>query len=174
VDFLDRRAEYVGCGGGYITVDGEGRERARYLKPEDDAAIRSRALLANPMANSTTVFRRLVNGKPVLYDPAIRGFADWDFWLMMAGHGKLYNFPRYLAHYALWEGSGSFQASKSNARAAIQIVRKHRRAYQGFALALVLAYLNYGYACLPTPIRRVSYGTLSSLKKALASSGTAG
>jgi glycosyltransferase involved in cell wall biosynthesis len=169
VDFLDRNPDHVACGGGYIIVDGEGRQRAQYLKHEWDNAIRSRALLANPIVNSTAMFRRVVNGRPAMYDASMRGFADWDFWLMLANHGKLYNFRSYLAHYALWEGSGSFQASKTNARAAVQIVRKHRRSYNWYPLALLLAYLNFCYACLPASVRRLSYSTLSSIKKALAS-----
>ena len=171
VDFLDRNPDYVACGGGYVIVDQEGRKRGQFLKPENDADIRRRALLANPIANSTAMFRRVIAGAPVLYDPQVRGFADWDFWLGLAYQGKLYNFPSYLAHYALWEGSGSFQASRSNARAAVQIVRKHRTQYSGYSLALALSYMNLCYAYLPAPIRRVSYGTLSALKKALASAG---
>jgi len=176
VQFLDRDPAYVACGGGYVIIDQHGRKRGMFLKPEDDGAIRRRALLANPVANSTAVFRRVIQGRPALYDPAVRGFADWDFWLTLAQQGKLYNFPSYLAHYALWEGSGSFQASRSNARASVQIVRKHRRHYSGFPFAIILAYLNLCYSYLPAPIRRVSYGTLSALKKALASSrsGAAG
>jgi glycosyltransferase involved in cell wall biosynthesis len=171
VDFLDRNPEYVACGGGYVIVDQEGRKRGMFLKPEEDAAIRKRALLANPIANSTAMFRRIIAGAPALYDPEVRGFADWDFWLTLAHKGKLYNFPTYLAHYALWEGSGSFQASRTNARAAVQIVRKHRGQYRGFPFALLLSYLNLGYTYLPAPVRRVSYGTLSAMKKALASAG---
>src|SRR5579872_5175655 len=62
VEFLDSHAEYVGCGGGYVVVDQENRERGKFLKPEKDGAIRERALLANPVVNSTALFRRLVNG----------------------------------------------------------------------------------------------------------------
>jgi glycosyltransferase involved in cell wall biosynthesis len=174
VEFLDRNPEYVGCGGGYVIVDQDGRKRGMFLKPESDDAIRRRALLANPIANSTAMFRRVIAGAPAMYDPLVRGFADWDFWLSLAQQGKLYNFPTYLAHYALWEGSGSFQASRSNARAAVQIVKRHRGAYRGYGLALTLSYLNLCYAFLPAAVRRVSYGTLSAMKKALASAGKGG
>lgn len=170
VDFLDRNPEYVACGGGYIVLDRDGQQRGALFKPETDLAIRARALLANPIVNSTAVFRRVVNGEPVLYDTSMRQFADWDFWLTMGAKGKLYNFPCYLAHYALWEGGSSFQNQKANGRAAIRIVRKHRRHYQGYALALTLAWLYYLYACLPTLFRRASYGGLSAFKKVLASS----
>jgi glycosyltransferase involved in cell wall biosynthesis len=170
VDFLDRNPDHVACGGGYILVDEQESPLGMYFKPECDADIRARALLANPIANSTALFRRVVNGRPVRYDTAVRQFADWDFWLSLGAMGKLYNFPDYLAHYALWDGGSSFRNQKSNARAAIRIVCKHRRQYGGFALAIALAWLYFGYACLPAFIRRVSYETLSALKKGLASS----
>jgi glycosyltransferase involved in cell wall biosynthesis len=170
VDFLDRSPDFVGCGGGYIVIDQDGEERRRFLKPETNSAIRARALLANPVVNSTAVFRRVVNGKPALYDTSMRQFADWDFWLSMGEAGQLYNFPSYLAHYCLWEGGSSFRHQKANGRAAIRIVRKHRHHYGGFPTALGLAYLYYLYACLPAWFRRFSYGRVSALKKGLASS----
>jgi glycosyltransferase involved in cell wall biosynthesis len=170
VDFLDRNPEYVACGGGYIVLDQSGRQRGTFFKPETDRTIRAHALLANPVANCTAVFRRVVNGEPSLFDASLRQFADWDFWLTMGAKGKLYNFPCYLSNYTLWEGGSSFQHQKANGRAAIRIVRKHRNDYRAFSVGLTLAYLYYLYACLPVPIRRFSYTSLSALKKALASS----
>ncbi len=170
VEFLDRNPEYAACGGGYIIIDEKESPLHKFFKPELDSAIRSRALLANPIVNSTALFRRVVNGTPVRYDTSIRQFADWDFWLTVGSLGKLYNFPDYLAHYALWSGGSSFRNQKGNARAAIRIVYKHRREYRGFPLALFLACLYYGYACLPASLRQFSYGTLSALKKSWASS----
>ncbi len=170
VEFLDHNPEYVGCAGGYVAIDGEGRERGRFFKPESDADIRINALIANPIANSAAMFRRTVNGEPSLYDPGMLGFADWDFWLMMGTRGKLYNFPAHMAHYALWEGSGSFWSAKNNAVSAVRIVHRYRRHYRGYPVAILLACLNLCYACLPKPIRHLSYVSLSAFKKALASS----
>jgi glycosyltransferase involved in cell wall biosynthesis len=170
VSFLDTHPDYVGCGGGYVLIDENEAPIAMYFKPEHDAEIRARALLANPMVNSTALFRRVVNGQPVRYDTSIRQFADWDFWLTLGAMGKLYNFPVYLAHYALWGGGSSFRNQRGNARAAIRIVSKHRRQYRGFPVAILLAWLYFGYACLPGFVRRFSYETLSGFKKALASS----
>ena len=170
IDFLDRHPEHVACGAGYIIVDENESPIAEYLKPGPDDAIRARALLANPIVNSTSLFRRVVNGAPVRYDTSIRQFADWDFWLTMGAMGKLYNFPEHMAHYALWDGGSSFRNQRGNARAAIRIVCKHRRAYRRFSLALLLAGLYFCYSWLPLPVRRYSYESLSALKKALASS----
>jgi glycosyltransferase involved in cell wall biosynthesis len=170
VEFLDRNPEYVACGAGYIIVDQHGNERSRLLKPEEDEQIRASALLANPMVNCTAMFRRVVDGKPCLYDAGMTGFADWDFWLMLGTRGKLYNFPSYMAQYSLWEGSGSFHALRRNAFSAIRIVRRYRRQYRGFIAAFVLSCLYYGYAWMPIGVRRMSYRRLSALKKSLASS----
>jgi glycosyltransferase involved in cell wall biosynthesis len=168
VGFLDRNPSYVGCGGGYILIDQNDVERGTFFKPESDDDIRSGALLANPIANSTAMFRRVIGGRPALYDESMRGYADWDFWLSLGTAGKLFNFPRVLAHYALWEGGGSFRQHKVNARAGVAIIGKHRRHYRRFAAALPLAWAQYAYACLPQGIRRFSYYTLSSVKKSLA------
>src|SRR5690242_18037456 len=40
VDFLDAHPDYVACGGGYVLVDEQERQRGIFLKPEDDAGIR--------------------------------------------------------------------------------------------------------------------------------------
>ncbi len=167
IEFLDTHPEYVACAGGYIVVDGSGRELGRFIKPKEDSQVRERALIANPIANSTSVFRRLVGNAPVLYDTGLRQFADWDFWLTIGSKGKLYNFPEYLACYALWDGGSSFKHQKANARAAIRLIFKHRANYRGFPAALALACVYYGYAFLPGAVRRFSYEGLSALKKAL-------
>jgi len=170
VEFLDRNPDHVACGGGYVLMDVQGNERARFLKPETDARIRSAALLANPIGNSTALFRRLIGGELMLYDETMKGFADWDFWLQLGTLGKLYNFPEYLAHYSLWEGGGSFQRQGLNTQASIRIVRKFKGHYRWYWPALILAYLYLTYSKLPVGVRRYTYPKLSSLKKSLASS----
>jgi len=167
IEFLDTHPDYVGCAGAYIVVDAGGRERGRFTKPEKDREIRARALIVNPIANSTSVFRRLVKGGPALYDAGLRQFADWDFWLMMGAKGKLFNFPEYLTYYALWDGGSSFKHQKENARAALRIIFKHRASYPGFPAALAMAWLYFCYAHLPGPLRRISYERFSTFKKSL-------
>ncbi len=168
VDFLTQNLEYTGVGGAYIVVDQDGQQRGRFRKPGEDEAIRSSALMANPLANSTAMFRRVIAGQPALYDATLRQFADWDFWLTLGSQGKLCNFPEDLAYYALWPGGSSFRHIRANARAGLQIVNKHRGHYRGYAIALSGSLLYLGYAYLPGWFQRFSYGWLSSVKKALA------
>lgn len=165
VGFLEKNSDHVGCGSGMIAIDEQGRETLRFLKPETDAEIRQNALFANPMAHSTGMYRRLAIEQIGLYDETLAGFQDWDVWLKLGQLGKLYNFPEYLANYQIWEGSGSFQAPLGNTRSALRIVQRHRHAYRGFPMALMMAYAYHSYAHLPIGIRKVSYSFLSRLKK---------
>ena len=170
VEFLDAHPDHVAVGGGYIVIDEHGAERGRYVKPETDIEIRRGALKANPVANSTAMFRRVIGGQPARYDASMRQFADWDFWLAVGAQGKLHNFREYLAYYAMWEGGSSFKHQKANAQAALRIVEKHRARYGGYASAYTLAALYLGYAYLPERVRRVSNSSLSALKKSLTGS----
>jgi len=167
VDFLDSHPDHVCCGGGVIVVDPDGREQMRYLKPEQDEQIKRRALMANPLAHSTTLYRRQSALQVGGYDVGLAGFQDWDLWLKLGKIGKLYNFPEYFLHYRVWQGSGSFHQSKGNTQSALRITRRHRHNYAGFPIAFPLALLYHTYAHLPVSVQRVSYSSLSRLKKSV-------
>ena len=164
-EFLDKNPEYVGCGGGYIVIDENGKEKSRFLKPERDEEIRQHALIANPMANLTAMFRRSAAEKIGFYDETMPQFADWDFWLKMGLVGKLYNFREYFACYQMWEGGASFRNQKANAHAALRIVRRYKNQYPGFWKAIFLTYSYTAYVYLPVFIKRPLNSALSRFKK---------
>ena len=170
VEFLDKNSDYVGCGGGFIVIDEKGREKLRFLKPEKDENIKLRALMANPMANSTTLFRYDAAKKVGFYDETLLQFADWDFWLKMGLIGKLYNFPRYFAYYQMSEKGSSFKKEKENAVSALKIVQRYKNKYLGFGRAILLAYIYYCYTLLPGFLRKFLNPILSQFKKLIFSS----
>jgi glycosyltransferase involved in cell wall biosynthesis len=165
--FLDSHRDHCCCGGGVIVMDPAGREQMRYLKPEEDEQIKRWALMANPLAHSATLYRLESALRTGGYDETLAGFQDWDLWLKLGKLGKLYNFPEYFLHYRVWQGSGSFHQSKGNTESALRITRRYRHDYSGFALAFPLALLYHVYAHMPVRVQRVSYSSLSRLKKAL-------
>lgn len=167
IQFLDERPDYVACGGGMTVVDQHGHECSRYFKPEDDAHIKRWALVANPIAHSTSMFRRSVIEQCGRYDESLKGFQDWDVCLKLGRHGKLYNFPEQFTGYTMWDGGGSFVQHKTNTRSALTIVTRHAGAYRGFPLAILLAGIQHVYAYLPGSIRQFSFSFLSRAKKAL-------
>ncbi len=164
--FLDSHRDHCCCGGGVIVVDPEGCEQMRYLKPEHDEQIKRRALIANPMVHSTTLYRRQAALKTGGYDESLAGFQDWDLWLKLGRLGKLYNFPEYFLHYRVWQGSGSFHQSRGNTESALRITRRYRRDYSWFPIGFSLALLHNAYAHLPAGVQRFSYSSLSRMKKA--------
>ena len=165
--FLDRNPGYSCCGGGAIVVDAADCEQMRYLKPEQDQDIKRKALLANPMVHSTTMYRREHALQVGGYDETLAGFQDWDLWLKLGEVGNLYNFSDYLVCYRVWHGSGSFRQAKSNTESALRIVRRHRKGYPGFSLAYAMTQLYHRYAQLPVAVQRMSYPFLSHLKKSV-------
>jgi O-antigen biosynthesis protein len=165
--FLDRQRDHGCCGGGVIVVDSAGRELMRYLKPEQDVDVKRRALIANPMAHSATMYRRQAALDCGGYDETLAGFQDWDLCLKLGKMGRLYNFPEYLLCYRVWQGSGSFHQIEKNTESALRITRRYRNDYPGFPLAYAMTLLYHGYAHLPVGIQQVSYSFLSRLKKVI-------
>jgi len=167
VDFLDKNPEYVGCGGGAIAVDEKERELFKFLKPEQDKEIKKRALYANQMINSTTLFRRSAAQEIGLYDESLLQFADWDFWLKMGLMGELYNFPEYFTYYTMWGKGTSFLKQKENAKSALRIVRRYKNKYPGFNRAIFLTSLYCLYAYIPNSLKKILNPLLSKFKKVI-------
>jgi glycosyltransferase involved in cell wall biosynthesis len=165
VCFLEENPGYVACGGGAVCIGQDSRELLSYVKPEQDADIKARALLANPMIHSTTLYRRDAAEKVGCYDESLPGFQDWDFFLKLGQIGKLYNFPDYFLCYQIWEGGGSFAAQRRNTESALRIVRRHGTHYRGRLIALTMATLYHAYSYFPEPIRRSTFFWLTRLKK---------
>lgn len=162
VAFLDEHPEYVACAGGFRIVNQNDEKIADIRKPESDKAMRKVALMANPIANSTAMFRSSLNEK---YDDSLQGFADWDFWMKLGCRGKLYNFGDLFLAYKMWSGGGSFVQQRANASCAVKIVRRYKKDYPGYAKAIFFARAYLTYTFLPISLRRGMNTFLSSLKK---------
>jgi hypothetical protein len=122
------------------------------------------------MAHSTTMFRRLVSQRLVLYDDGLNGLQDWDIWLKLGRLGKLHNFAELFTGYTLGKGGASFARQRENANSALKIVWKHRKMYGFLPPAIALVLLYYIYAFLPAYIRHRSFAYLACLKKTIFSS----
>jgi len=165
IAFLDSRKEYVGCGGGMIVVDGNGRELYRYFKPRTDEEIRSRMLFGNPIANSAAIFRFSAAASAGFYDESLPYSADRDFWLKMGLRGKLYNFPEYFSYYTLSEASTSVAYLKPHLKASLEVMKRYKSDYPNYYPALVFNYIQYWYSFLPSGIRRLIHSSLARLKR---------
>lgn len=167
-DFLDSHPEYAGCGGGLIVVNPDGAERYRFLKPETDADIRRVMLFSNPMANSTTMFRRTAGEQVGWYDSSLRYSGDRDFWMKIARVGKLSNFPEYMAFYTMGNHNTSIAHIRPHLKASLMLTSRYRREYPNYPLALLINAAQYGYAFLPGGVRSHIHTGLARVKRAVA------
>ena len=173
VAFLDSSRDYVACGGGLIVVDPQGIEKYRYLKPETNDQIRRVMLLSNPMANSTTMFRRAAGEQVGWYDSALPLAGDRDFWMKMARIGKLYNFQEYLSFYTMGTHNNTIVHIKPHLKISLMLTKRYRDDYPRYPVALLVNYAQYGYAFLPLSIRRYIHTRVARTKRAVELSAAA-
>jgi glycosyltransferase involved in cell wall biosynthesis len=165
VEFLDNNREYVGCGGGVIVVETNHKEKYRYFKPETDGEIRKLMLFSNPMANSTTMFRRNVGEKVGWYDESNRYSGDRDFWMKMGKIGKLYNFKEYFSYYTMSGANTSIAKIRPHLKSSLTFMKRYKNDYPNYYPALALNQLQYAYSFLPEFIRKLIHSSLARLKR---------
>lgn len=166
VEFMEAHPDHAVVGGGTIVVDAADREKFRYLKLEADAAIRDKALFANPFTHSTVLFRKELARQVGGYGSFMNA-EDWELWLKMGAWGKFYNFPEYFVRYLMNEESKTFIFKRSQANEILAIVRRHRKEYPHFWPAFLLNCAQYVYSWLPLFVRKALYRVLSRAKRTL-------
>lgn len=149
VAFLDSHPDYVVVGSGVVVVDEAGKERFRYFKKETDEELRKTALFANPFSHTTVMFRRDVAIAAGKYQG--KHVEDWDLWLRMGEHGKLYNMQEYMTGYTMTDTNASFVNQKPLSEAVLKLISRERSHYPGFWRAYLLNLAQYTYAILPIP-----------------------
>jgi glycosyltransferase involved in cell wall biosynthesis len=167
INFLKNNPEYIGCGGGVIVVDKNNKELYRYLKPETDKEIRKYILFSNPMANTTTVFRKNSAEKIGLYDENLRYSADRDFWMKMGKIGKLYNFSEYFAYYLMSGENTSIVKIKPHLKNSLFITKRYKGDYPSYRKAIIFNYFQYCYSFVPSIVRKLIHKILAQLKRKL-------
>lgn len=164
VEFFDAHPDYVVTGGGTIVVDEHDQERFRYFKLEDDAAIRDKALYANPFTHSTIMLRRDVAREVGGYGD-YQNAEDWDLWLRMGLRGKFYNFQEYFVRYLMNEESKTFVFKRSQSKEILRLIRAYRGEYPHYFGAFCVNFAQYCYSLMPLRLRRPLYNFLSKLKR---------
>lgn len=163
--YLEAHPGVVGCSGGIVATDETGCEVMRYLKPEHDADIKRRALMANPMVHTTCMYRRDAAFMIGLYEETLDGFADWDFWLKLGCVGEFYNFQQYFGSYRVWRDGATYRTMRVSTRCALRIVWRHRHNYGYFVPALAMVVMHNLYAMLPLAARKATYEFLAQIKR---------
>lgn len=152
VAFLEQHPDYMAVGGGIIRVDGNGKELARHMPPESDEGIRRSILRSNPIAHSTSLFRKEAWERIGGYNQSLGFSEDWDLWMRLAKIGKLHNLQEYVASYLVGKQNRSRTYMIRAACINLRLRIKYRRDFPGFfssflfgVFALILAYISFPF-----------------------------
>lgn len=163
-NFLNSHPDYVACGGGLVIIDKEGKKGKNIFKPETDESIRKIATMANPIVNSSSLFRREIGG---LYDQDLPQLADWDFWLRIGQKGKLYNFPEIFIAYRVWDQNISFLKQKEHAVSMSVVIKRYIKLYPNYFGAIFMFIIYRIYVFIPFFIRKKINIFFSKVKKSI-------
>ena len=166
-EFLGEHPDYVAVGGGMIVIDAQGKELYRYLKPHTDRDIRDRMLLTNPIANSTSMFRRATAEKVGWYDATLRWSGDRDFFAKMGLVGKLYNFPEYFSYYTMAGQNASITSMRPHLKVSLQVMNRYHDKYPKYHPALFVNWSQYIYSFFPLWIKKLIHRSLARVKRFL-------
>ena len=163
VAYLDVHPNCVIVGTGVVVVDGEDKERYRYLKKESDVDIRASALAANPFTHSSVMYRKAAAIAAGGYGN--RYIEDWALWLAIGVHGGMYNIPEYSIAYLMAENNKTWLFQRAQYWEIMKLVWRFRGRYPRFLRGLGINCAAYVYTFLPLGIRRVLQGSMSRLKR---------
>lgn len=105
VEFLDRHPNVGVVGSSRVLIDEAGAVVAHAPAAEDDAAIRWKCLLGNPLAHPAVMLRlHLLNAHKLRYDERYRTAQDYELWSRLLAVTKAHNLPEPLLHYRLRDG----------------------------------------------------------------------
>lgn len=167
VTFLEEHPDHVGTGGGMIVVDPEGKELYRYFKEETNEAIHQTALVTNPIASSTGIYRADVLRRVGGFDRELNFNEDWDFSLKMGLAGKLYNFPAYFSYYTSTGLNRSAKDMLPHTMKAFRVLWRYYGKYPGFWHGFFIHLLQLCYAVIPFGVRKRVHALLWPVKKLL-------
>ncbi|MDD5363159.1 MAG: glycosyltransferase family 2 protein [Ignavibacteria bacterium] len=164
IKFLENNSDYVLVGGGVIAINDKEEEIFRYLENETDKDIRKKALLSNPMTHPTVLFRKDIAMTVGGYQSWAYA-EDWDLWLRMGRHGKLYNFPEYFAYYLMAGQNISLRNQRGAAKMIFEILKTHKNYYPNFTKGYLVNCFQYFHSFTPPFFRKSTTTFLKYIKR---------
>lgn len=146
VEFLDNHPDHVLIGTGAIVIDQEGKEKYRFLNPQDDKKIKNNMLSRCLFVNSSTMFRKETVKKTKGYKNKTY-IEDYNFWLDLGKYGKMANLPIFAIEYREHQN----QQSKNRRKQILdnfKLIKEYKNYYPNYLKAKLrvgIKVLIYGY-----------------------------
>ena len=100
IAYLDLHPEVVAIGSYARIMDKTGRIIGEMHTSDDDKQLKTMLPFDQPIYHPVMTYRRIVNGKPVMYDENMRISLDYELCVKLSDY-KFYNLPEYLLDYRL-------------------------------------------------------------------------
>jgi glycosyltransferase involved in cell wall biosynthesis len=141
VAFLEKNRDYALVGTWVRTIDKTGSVVGDMTFAQDDGHIRQRMLCRNQFVQSSVLFVKKAAVESGLYDPKLIVNEDYDLWLRLGISYKFANLPHFTTGYRVHAGSIIREKKLLAAHGHFDIIKKYRRDYPRFGIALIKAYL---------------------------------
>lgn len=138
--FLKSRPDHAMVGTWVTKMDVNGTEYGHVKYEINDVDIRKKILFRNQFAQSSLIYRASVIKELGSYDPTYTVNDDYDLWLRVGTSHKFANIPEYTTSYRVHPGGITTEKRLLAADEHILIIRKYKKKYPCYALALLKGY----------------------------------
>lgn len=153
-DKLEKQVQYLNTkksidllGTGAIVIDGNGREKYRFLNPLTDEDIRKKILIRNMFVATSVMIRRACLEGNTLFQP-IRIGEDYDLWLRIGMRSRMANLPEYLVRYRE-HSTNMTKDLQTVLKSRMEILPNYRYAYPHYSQAVLLDFFRSIIYSLP-------------------------
>lgn len=147
VTYMEGHPNCVLCGTFADVFDGTMTKT--YAQISDNNKLKNALVRNNPFVHSSVVFKRIIDGQPVLY-PNDKGFEDYGLWINLASKGDFYVVPEILVHRVDINNFGTKNTWAGFSKHEIYRKLIH---YQYMAMKETNNYLRGLVAVIPTAIK---------------------
>lgn len=106
VNYLDAHPDVMVIGSYGRIIDKEGKPIGEALRSGDDKLLKTMLPFQQPIFHPVMMFRRVINGTPVMYDESMKISLDYEICVRLSDF-KFYNIPEFLFDYRISSGQTS-------------------------------------------------------------------
>ncbi|KKQ40653.1 MAG: Glycosyl transferase, family 2 [Candidatus Magasanikbacteria bacterium GW2011_GWA2_37_8] len=147
INFLKDNKDCVLVGGMAKVIDENEEEIGVVIRQNKDEEIRKKILSSNQFVHSSVMFRKKVAESVGGYGEFSVG-EDYDLFLRMGLKGKFANLTDILVYYRRHSSNVTWKNRVISAKEHLKIIKKYKKLYPNFLLALLKAYLRILFAYL--------------------------
>lgn len=141
VSFMLNNPDYVVIGTQTETIDEDGNKIGAIIAETTDENIRAKILRRNQFVNSSVLMTTYLVKEVGGYSKNLEIGEDYDLFLKLGKKGKFANLRDFCTLYRVHKNGVTKQRKLKGAINHLEIIRKYKKDYPNFMMALIKAYL---------------------------------